>query len=149
MPVSYGDASPIMQNLSGPESPRDWQGALPFTYHVGPGPVRLKMHVKMETPLKPIWDVVGTVRGTEFPDEWVIGGNHRDAWVYGAVDPNSGTAAMLEAVHGIGDHSAVFMRGAMVRSMFSQFGIDTSTRSAANSLRCPLSLSTVSVTCPS
>jgi N-acetylated-alpha-linked acidic dipeptidase len=103
MPISHADASPIMQNLSGPESPRDWQGALPFTYHVGPGPVRLKMHVKMNTPYKIIWDVIGTVRGTEFPDEWVIGGNHRDAWVYGAVDPNSGTAAMLEAVHGIGD----------------------------------------------
>jgi len=61
------------------------------------------MHLKMNQPYKTIWDVIGTVRGSEFPDQWVLGGNHRDAWVYGAVDPNSGTAAMLESVHGIGD----------------------------------------------
>src|SRR5437868_427169 len=103
MPISYGDAAPIMQNLGGPESPRDWQGAMPFTYHAGPGPVRVKMHLKMAAPYKTIWDVIGTVRGAEFPEEWVVGGNHRDAWVYGAVDPNSGTAAMLESVHGVGD----------------------------------------------
>jgi len=103
IPLSYADAAPIMQNLGGPESPREWQGALPFTYHAGPGPVRVKIHLKMTAPYKTIWDVIGTVRGAEFPDEWVIGGNHRDAWVYGAVDPNSGTAAMLESVHGIGD----------------------------------------------
>lgn len=103
MPLSYADAAPIMQNLGGPESPREWQGAMPFTYHAGPGPVRVRMHLKMTAPYKTIWDVVGSVRGAEFPDEWVIGGNHRDAWVYGAVDPSSGTAAMLESAHGIGD----------------------------------------------
>lgn len=103
MPISYADASPIMQSLSGPESPRDWQGALPFTYHIGPGPVRVKLHLKMDMPYKTIWDVIGTAKGSELPDEWVVGGNHRDAWVYGAVDPNSGTAAMLESVHGVGD----------------------------------------------
>lgn len=103
MPLSYADAAPIMQNLGGPESPREWQGAMPFTYHAGPGPARVKMHLKMTAPYKTIWDVVGMVRGAEFPDEWVVGGNHRDAWVYGAVDPNSGTAAMLESVHGISD----------------------------------------------
>jgi N-acetylated-alpha-linked acidic dipeptidase len=103
MPLSYADASPILQNLTGPESPRDWQGALPFTYHIGPGSVRVKVHLKMDALYKTIWDVVGTVRGSELPNEWVVGGNHRDAWVYGAVDPNSGTAAMLESVHGIGD----------------------------------------------
>ena len=103
MPLSYADAAPIMQSLGGPESPREWQGAMPFTYHTGPGPVRVKMHLKLTAPYRTIWDVIGTVRGAEFPDEWVVGGNHRDAWVYGAVDPNSGTAAMLESVHGIGD----------------------------------------------
>jgi N-acetylated-alpha-linked acidic dipeptidase len=103
MPISYADATPILQNLGGPESPREWQGALPFTYHLGPGPVRVKMHLKMTQPFKTIWDVIGIARGSELPNEWVIGGNHRDAWVYGAVDPSSGTAAMLEAVHGIGD----------------------------------------------
>jgi N-acetylated-alpha-linked acidic dipeptidase len=103
LPLSYADASPILQNLTGPESPRDWQGALPFTYHIGPGPVRVKVHLKMDAPYKTIWDVIGMVRGSELPNEWVVGGNHRDAWVYGAVDPNSGTAAMLESVHGVGD----------------------------------------------
>lgn len=102
-PISYGDARPILENLSGPETPRDWQGALPFTYHVGPGPVKVKVHLKQDYRYWTIWDVVGKIKGTKHPDEWVVLGNHRDAWVYGAVDPNSGTAAMLEAVHGIGD----------------------------------------------
>jgi len=102
-PLSYADAWPILQHLSGPESPRDWQGALPFTYHVGPGPVKVKVHLKQDYQYRTIWDVIGRVRGTELPDEWVVAGNHRDAWVYGAVDPNSGTASMLEAVHGIGE----------------------------------------------
>jgi N-acetylated-alpha-linked acidic dipeptidase len=102
-PLSYHDASPILQHLDGPVSPREWQGALPFTYHVGPGPVRVKMHLKQDYQYRTLWNVTGRVRGSEFPDEWVIAGNHRDAWVYGAVDPNSGTAAMLEAAHGIGE----------------------------------------------
>ena len=101
-PLSYHDVWPLLENLSGPESPRDWQGALPFTYHVGPGPVRVRMHLKQDYQLHTIWDVVGRVPGTGSPEEWVVAGNHRDAWVYGAVDPNSGTAAMLESVHGIG-----------------------------------------------
>src|SRR6202140_1022805 len=102
-PLSYHDAWPVLQHLSGPDSPREWQGALPFTYHVGPGPAKLKMHLKQDYQFRILWDVVGRVRGTELPDEWVVAGNHRDAWVYGAVDPNSGTAAMLEAVHGVGE----------------------------------------------
>jgi len=102
-PLSYADAWPILEHLGGPDSPRDWQGALPFTYHVGPGPIKVKMHLKQDYQLRTIWDVIGRVRGGELPDEWVVAGNHRDAWVYGAVDPNSGTAAMLESVHGIGE----------------------------------------------
>jgi N-acetylated-alpha-linked acidic dipeptidase len=102
-PLSYHDAWPVLQHLSGPDSPREWQGALPFTYHVGPGPAKLKMHLKQDYQFRTLWDVIGRVRGRELPDEWVVAGNHRDAWVYGAVDPNSGTAAMLEAVHGVGD----------------------------------------------
>ncbi len=100
-PLSYHDASPILEHLGGPDAPREWQGALPFTYHVGPG-VKVHMVLKMDYQYSTIWDVIGMIAGTEFPDEWVVAGNHRDAWVYGAVDPNSGTAAMLEAVHGIG-----------------------------------------------
>jgi N-acetylated-alpha-linked acidic dipeptidase len=102
-PLSYGDAEPILENLGGPESPRDWQGALPFTYHIGPGPVRVKMHLKQDYRYWPIWDVIGRVPGSRYPNQMVVLGNHRDAWVYGAVDPNSGTAAMLETVHGIGE----------------------------------------------
>jgi N-acetylated-alpha-linked acidic dipeptidase len=102
-PLSYHDASPILQHLGGPVSPREWQGALPFTYHVGPGPARVKMHLKQDYQFRTLWDVIGRVRGSDSPDEWVVAGNHRDAWVYGAVDPNSGTAAMLEAVHGVGE----------------------------------------------
>jgi N-acetylated-alpha-linked acidic dipeptidase len=102
-PLSYADAWPILDHLAGPESPRDWQGALPFTYHVGPGPVKVKMHLKQDYQYRTIWDVLGRIPGSTLPEEWVVLGNHRDAWVYGAVDPNSGTAAMLEAVHGIGE----------------------------------------------
>src|SRR5579862_6307293 len=102
-PLSYGDAWPILEHLSGPDSPREWQGALPFTYHLGPGPVKVRMHLKQDYHFRTIWDVIGRVRGSDLPDEWVVAGNHRDAWVYGAVDPNSGTAAMLESVHGLGE----------------------------------------------
>jgi len=102
-PLSYADAWPILEHLGGPDSPRDWQGSLPFTYHVGPGPVKVKMHLKQDYQLRTIWDVIGRIPGSESPDEWVVAGNHRDAWVYGAVDPNSGTASMLEAVHGMGE----------------------------------------------
>jgi len=102
-PLSYHDAWPLLQNVGGPDSPREWQGALPFTYHVGPGPARVRMHIKQDYQFRTLWDVIGRVRGSELPSEWVVAGNHRDAWVYGAVDPNSGTAAMLEAVHGVGE----------------------------------------------
>lgn len=102
-PLSYADAWPILEHLAGPDSPREWQGALPFTYHVGPGPVKVKLHLKQDYQYRTIWDVTGKIQGTELPDECVLAGNHRDAWVYGAVDPNSGTTAMLEAVRGIGE----------------------------------------------
>ena len=105
-PISYKDAAPILKCLDGPVSPRTWQGSLPFTYHVG-GTSRVTVHMNLEqdTALRTIWDVVGTIEGTDpaQKDDWVVAGNHRDAWVFGAVDPNSGTAAMLETVHGLGD----------------------------------------------
>jgi N-acetylated-alpha-linked acidic dipeptidase len=114
-PLSYGDAAPILKALGGEESPRDWQGALPFTYHLGAGAsnagnggnakVTVHMHLEQDIALRTIWDVIGTIDGTDpaQKEDWVVAGNHRDAWVYGAVDPNSGTAAMLETVHGLGD----------------------------------------------
>lgn len=103
VPISYGDAWPILQNLGGEETPRDWQGALPFTYHVGPGAVRVKMHIKQDYQYRTIWDVIGRIPGSKLPNEEVIAGNHRDAWVFGAVDPGSGTTALLETVHGVGE----------------------------------------------
>jgi N-acetylated-alpha-linked acidic dipeptidase len=103
IPLSYHDAAPILENLKGPQAPHEWQGALPFTYHLGgAGAVKVHLVAKQDYQYRTIWDVIGKIEGTEFPDAWVVAGNHRDAWVYGAVDPNSGTAAMLEAVHGIG-----------------------------------------------
>ncbi|WP_158944997.1 M28 family metallopeptidase [Granulicella sp. S190] len=124
-PLSYHDAAPILKALGGSESPRDWQGALPFTYHLGAigngaavtgaagagagsgnhtpaNKVTVHMHLEQDIALRTIWDVIGKIPGTDNSEDWVVAGNHRDAWVYGAVDPNSGTAAMLETVHGLG-----------------------------------------------
>ncbi|HEY4009288.1 MAG TPA: transferrin receptor-like dimerization domain-containing protein [Acidobacteriaceae bacterium] len=106
-PLSYKDATPILEALDGPATPHEWQGGLPFTYHLGgTGAVKVHMHLEQDYALRTIWDVIGTIdpdpASGEDKDAWVVAGNHRDAWVYGAVDPNSGTAAMLEAVHGLG-----------------------------------------------
>jgi N-acetylated-alpha-linked acidic dipeptidase len=108
IPISYHDASPILQALGGPGVPQGWQGALPFRYHLGSvatgdtGGVKVHLVSQQDYQRRVIWDVIGKIKGSEYPDDWVVAGNHRDAWVYGAVDPNSGTAAMLESVHGIG-----------------------------------------------
>jgi N-acetylated-alpha-linked acidic dipeptidase len=105
-PLSYKDAAPILEALDGPATPREWQGGLPFTYHLGgTGAVKVHMHLEQDYKLRTIWDVIGAIDGADPAEKenWVIAGNHRDAWVYGAVDPNSGTAAMLEAVHGLGE----------------------------------------------
>ncbi|HMG84335.1 MAG TPA: M28 family metallopeptidase [Terracidiphilus sp.] len=102
IPLSYHDAAPILQAMKGTGVPQGWQGALPFRYHVGPGGVRVHLVSQQDYQRRTIWDVVGRIKGTESPENWVVVGNHRDAWVYGAVDPNSGTASMLEAVHGVG-----------------------------------------------
>ncbi len=104
-PLSYKDAAPILRAMGGPATPHDWQGGLPFTYHLGgTGAVSVHMKLVQDTALRTIWDVVGTIEGSDpvQKENWVVAGNHRDAWVYGAVDPNSGTAAMLESVHGLG-----------------------------------------------
>jgi len=102
IPLSYRDAAPILQNLKGPAAPQDWQGGLHFRYHLGPEGVQVHLVSLEDNQRRIIWDVIGRIKGAQVPDEWVICGNHRDAWVYGAVDPSSGTAAMLEAVHGFG-----------------------------------------------
>jgi N-acetylated-alpha-linked acidic dipeptidase len=106
IPISYRDAAPILQALKGPGVPKEWQGALGFRYHLGEtggsGAVRVHLVSIQDYQRRTIWNVIGKIKGTAYLDDWVVVGNHRDAWVYGAVDPSSGTAAMLEAVHGIG-----------------------------------------------
>lgn len=101
-PLSSADAAPILRALSGPDVPLDWQGGLDFPYKLGSGSVTVHMRIAIDRRLRTIWDVIGKIPGATDPHHLVIAGNHRDAWVYGATDPNSGTAAMLEAVHGLG-----------------------------------------------
>ncbi len=102
IPLSYGNAKMLLRNLSGPEVPQEWQGGLPFRYHIGPGPTKVELEVKMEFKNKKIWNVVGTIEGTTRKNEWVIMGNHRDSWTFGASDPNSGTAVLLETARAFG-----------------------------------------------
>jgi N-acetylated-alpha-linked acidic dipeptidase len=96
LPLSYADAQPILDQLSGPLVPRDWRGALPLTYHAGPGPTTVHIKTDYDWTTKPLYDVVATIPGTEEADEWVLAGNHHDAWVNGADDPVSGAVALLE-----------------------------------------------------
>jgi N-acetylated-alpha-linked acidic dipeptidase len=103
VPMSWRDAKPIIENLGGPLVPRSWQGGLPITYHAGPGPAKLRVTVEMDDVVRPIQVVVGSIRGTEEPDRMVVLGNHRDAWVYGGVDPSSGTATQLELARVLGE----------------------------------------------
>jgi N-acetylated-alpha-linked acidic dipeptidase len=102
IPLSSHDAAPILQALKGPGVPQGWQGALPFPYHLGPAGVKIHLVSQQDYQRRIIWDVIGKIPGEADPGSPVIVGNHRDAWVYGAVDPSSGTAAMLEAVRGLG-----------------------------------------------
>ena len=102
-PISYGDARRLLEPLQGPVRPKGFQGGLPFPYHVG-GTEYVQVHLKtsMDYQVRKIWDVISRIDGDEEKDRWVIMGNHRDAWTFGAVDPNSGTTAMLEAARGFG-----------------------------------------------
>jgi N-acetylated-alpha-linked acidic dipeptidase len=102
LPISYGTAREILNVLAGPNVPPGWQGGLSLAYHVGPGPAEVGMAVRMDYQLRKIWNVIATIPGTEEPDRWVMIGNHRDAWVYGAVDPGSGTAATMETCRALG-----------------------------------------------
>jgi len=102
LPIAYRDAEKILKRLAGPVVPAGWQGGLPLTYHVGPGPVTVHLDVKMDNHDGHIWDVIARIPGGEFPDEWLVLSNHHDAWIYGAGDPSSGTAAMLELGRALG-----------------------------------------------
>lgn len=102
MPISYGDAQPLLAALTGPVAPTSWRGSLPITYHLGPGASRVHLKLSFNWDLKPLYDVIVRIPGSQFPDEWVIRGNHHDAWVNGADDPASGANALMEEVRGLG-----------------------------------------------
>ncbi len=101
LPIGYGDALPLLRSLKGAVAPEAWRGALPITYHIGAGPARVHLVAKFDWKVRPLYDVIATVRGAIWPDQWVIYGNHHDAWVNGAEDPVSGQAALNETARGI------------------------------------------------
>ncbi len=103
LPISYGDAQPILAALAGPVAPGNWRGGLPITYHMGgTGLVKVHMVEQSDWSLKPLYNVIATIQGSEFPDQWVIRGNHHDGWVFGAQDPLSGDVTMLAEAQAIG-----------------------------------------------
>jgi N-acetylated-alpha-linked acidic dipeptidase len=103
LPISYHDAAPLLAALDGPVAPVTWHGGLPFAYHIGPGKTKVHLKVTFNWDIVPCYDVIAKIAGSRFPDEWVIRGNHHDAWVNGAGDPISGQAAMLEEAKSIGN----------------------------------------------
>ncbi|HKT79316.1 MAG TPA: transferrin receptor-like dimerization domain-containing protein [Vicinamibacterales bacterium] len=103
LPISYGDARPLLEALGGQVAPEEWRGGLPITYRVGPGPARVHLKVAANWDLKPLYNVVARIPGATFPDEWIIRGNHHDAWVNGAGDPSSGMAPELEEARAFGE----------------------------------------------
>lgn len=103
VPMSGADASEILKQLRGAEAPKEWQGGLPLKYRLGDDSTRVHLDLEMENKVTPIWDVIGKILGTDEPEKTVILGNHHDAWVYGAVDPSSGTATMLETARAFGE----------------------------------------------
>ncbi|MBI3698113.1 MAG: M28 family metallopeptidase [Acidobacteria bacterium] len=105
LPIAYADATPILKNLGGPVAPEEWRGALPLTYHVGPGPSKVRLKLAFNWEVRPIYNVIARIPGSQFPDEWVIYGNHHDAWVNGAQDPASGNAALMETARGLAEIS--------------------------------------------
>jgi N-acetylated-alpha-linked acidic dipeptidase len=102
-PMSYRDGLEMLKRLAGPVAPEAWRGALPITYHVGPGPAKIHMKLQMDYAQRRLIDVVGRITGSEFPDEWVIVGSHRDAWVFGASDSVSGHVSMMSVARAMGE----------------------------------------------
>jgi N-acetylated-alpha-linked acidic dipeptidase len=103
LPISYADAQPLLAALTGRVAPEGWRGGLGITYHLGPGPAKVHLKVKSNWEIKPVYDVIGKIQGSTFPDEWVIRGNHHDGWVNGAEDPISGMVAVLEEARALGE----------------------------------------------
>jgi len=103
LPISYGDALPLLRNLRGPVAPAEWRGALPITYHVGSGPAKVRLKLAFDWKVRPLYNVVARIPGAARPDEWIVHGNHHDAWVNGASDPTSGNVALMETARGLGE----------------------------------------------
>ncbi len=101
LPLSYEDAQPLLQSLTGPVAPESWRGALPITYHLGPGDSKVHVKVELDTATRPVHNVIATIPGSDLPDQWILYGNHHDAWVNGAADPLSGAAALLETARAL------------------------------------------------
>jgi len=104
--MSWRDAKPLLARMDGPLAPKTWQGGLPIPYHLGGGAVRVHMKVDMDNSPKPNYVVEARIRGSELPDEWIVLGNHRDAWEFGGVDPSSGTASLMELTRALGQMKA-------------------------------------------
>ncbi|HEU5336221.1 MAG TPA: M28 family metallopeptidase [Terriglobales bacterium] len=102
LPLSWHDAKPLLEHIGGPVAPKDWQGGLPFTYHLGGKDAQVHLKIEMDNSIKPYYVVEARIRGAQLPDQWVVMGNHRDAWVFGGVDPSSGTASMMELTRALG-----------------------------------------------
>lgn len=102
LPLSWHDAKPLLENMDGPVAPADWQGGLPFQYRLGGERVKVHLKIEMDNHIQPYYVVEARIRGAQLPDEWVVLGNHRDAWVFGGVDPSSGTASMMEMTRALG-----------------------------------------------
>jgi len=102
LPISYGDAQPILAAMGGATAPERWRGALPITYHLGPGPAKVHLKLAFNWDMKPAYDVVARIPGSAYPDEWIVRGNHHDAWVNGADDPISGASALMEEARALG-----------------------------------------------
>ena len=103
LPISYADALPLLRELEGPMVPPEWRGALPIAYRMGPGPTRVRLQLQFDWKQAPVYDVVAKLEGSEHPDQWILRGNHHDAWVNGATDPVSGMVAVLEEARAIGE----------------------------------------------
>ena len=103
LPISYGDAQPLLAALAGPMAPEAWRGALPIPYHLGPGPARVHLQLEFNWKNEPVYNVIATMKGSQYPDQWILRGNHHDAWVNGANDPLSGMVAVLEEARAAGE----------------------------------------------
>ncbi len=102
IPISWGDAQHFLRDIGGPQAPASWRGALPFTYHVGGDGPKVHLVVQSNWDLKPLYDVIAVMKGSREPDQWVVRGNHRDGWVFGAQDPLSGQSALMEEAKSLG-----------------------------------------------